>query len=89
MALVLLAEDEALIRLSTEGDLQEAGHETISAATVEEARAVIASDRQLDALVTDISLLDDESGGLHLGQYLHEVRPGTPVLYTSAHQLDG
>lgn len=83
MAVVLIVEDEAQVRMLAEGILQEFGYETRSAATMTEAHAIIASDDKLDVLFVDIALMDNHDAGLELAQAAVKLRPDLPVIYTT------
>ena|SRR5487761_1281680 len=68
--------------------MEEQGYETVSAATVAEAEAIINDkDQDIDLLFTDIELGKDKEGGVTLAKLFAEARPGTPVLYTSGRTL--
>ena len=54
MAVVLIVEDEEQVRLLAESYLQEQGHQTVSAATAEEALAALEATERVDLLFTDI-----------------------------------
>ena len=56
MAVVLVVEDENLIRALAEMILQEAKHQTVSASNSEEALSLLQSDRTIDVLFTDLAL---------------------------------
>ena len=83
MAVILIVEDETQVRMLAESILQEAGHETRSAGTIVEAKAIFETDEKIDLLFTDIILMDEHDAGLGLGQVFTEKRPGLPVLYTT------
>ena len=83
MATILLVEDEPPLLVLAEFVLQDAGYETVSAATLAEAQAMIHSDKNIDLVFTDITLLDAQEGGLQIGEFVRQARPGTPVLYTT------
>jgi DNA-binding NtrC family response regulator len=83
MAIVLLVEDEPPLLILAESVLQEAGYETLSAATLAEAQAMIHSDKKIDLVFTDITLGDVAEAGLQIGQFIRQARNGTPVLYTT------
>jgi DNA-binding NtrC family response regulator len=83
MAIILIVEDEEQIRILAESILQEHGHQTLSAATMDQAVALLESDQQIDILFTDIGLDDDREAGLRLARRAVELRPGLPVLYTT------
>ena len=83
MAVVLIVEDEAQVRVLAESILQEAGHETRSAGTTAEAQATLRSDERIDLLFVDMTLLDGHEAGLELAKVATEVRPSLPVIYTT------
>ena len=76
-------DNEAPLLILAESVLKGAGYETVTAATLAEAQAIISSDQKLDVVVTDITLNEDLEGGLQIGQFVRQLRPGTPVLYTT------
>jgi DNA-binding NtrC family response regulator len=88
MAIVLVVDDEEQVRVLAESILQDLGHETLSAATVDQALALIRTKQSIDLLFTDINLADDVEGGLvhpglELAQQALELRPDLHVLYTT------
>jgi DNA-binding NtrC family response regulator len=83
VAVVLIVEDDEQVRLLAESILQDAGHETRSAATITEAQAVIESDENVDALFVDVTLPDHHEAGLQLAEAAAKTRPGLPVVYTT------
>jgi len=83
MARVIIVEDEAQVLLLAESVLQQAGHDTLSAATVAEAQAVINGDGPMDLVFTDVQLGNHVEGRITIGKLVGQTRPGTPVLYTS------
>src|SRR5579871_1762031 len=88
MAKVLVVEDEAMVLVLAESVIQSAGYETISAASLSEAEALVSSlDGHLDLVFTDISLGDDTEGGVQIGHLIRQQHPATPVLYTSGRNL--
>jgi DNA-binding NtrC family response regulator len=84
---VLIVEDEAQVLMLAESILQGAGYETITAATVAEALAIIEGDQRVDLLFTDLGLGDDAEAGLAVGAAFAKSRPGTPVLYATGREL--
>ena len=72
---ILIVEDEAPILVLVESILQLAGYETLTAATLAEAQAVIHSDRPIDLIFTDVNLGEDHEGGLQVGQIVRQARP--------------
>ena len=83
MAVILVVEDDEQVRMLAESVLQEAGHETCSAATAAEADAVIESGKNLDLLFVDLSLLEHQEEGLDVAHAAVKVHPGLPVIYTT------
>ena len=83
MAVVLIVEDEEQVRVLAESYLQEQGHQTVSAATVEEALAALDATPHVDLLFTDIGLHRDIHAGIELANRAIERRPGLKVLYTT------
>lgn len=87
MATILIVEDETAILILVESVLQQAGYETLTAATLAEAQAIVQSDQPIDAVFTDINLADHHEGGLQIGQMVQQARAKTPVVYTSGRGL--
>jgi DNA-binding NtrC family response regulator len=87
MPTVLLVEDEVQILIFTESVLQKAGYETLTAATVAEAQAIINSDRKVDLVFLDVTLANHPEGGITIGKMVDKSRQGLPVLYTSGREL--
>ena len=83
MAVILIVEDEEQVRVLAELYLQEQGHQTVSAATAEEALAALEVAEQVDLLFTDIGLHGDLHAGLVLAKQAVERRPELKVLYTT------
>jgi CheY-like chemotaxis protein len=85
MPVVLIVEDESQVLAMAESVLQNEGYATLSAATEDEALAIVHSDQQIDLLFTDLGLTKDDPGaGLRIAQAFAERRPDVPVLYTTA-----
>jgi DNA-binding NtrC family response regulator len=83
MAAILIVEDEAQVRVLSESYLQNQGHETLSAANLEEALAVLDASKGVDLLFTDIGLQGQGQAGLTLAQRAIERHPALKVLYTT------
>jgi CheY-like chemotaxis protein len=88
MAVVLVVDDEEQVRVLAESVLRDCGHQTLSAASVNEALALIRTEQAIELLFTDINLADDaEAGlvhpGLELAQHALQLRPQLRVLYTT------
>lgn len=83
MAVVLVVEDEDLVRALAEMFLQDADHQTVSAANTEEAISLLQSNQEIDVLFTDLGIGDSLQGGIDLAVAARKLRPGLPVLYTT------
>jgi DNA-binding NtrC family response regulator len=88
MALILVVDDQAQVRVLAESILRDSGHQTLSAATVDQALALIRTEPAIELLFTGINLADDaEAGlvhpGLELAQQALRLRPKLRVLYTT------
>ncbi len=80
---VLLVEDDALIRMTTEEMLVSLGHTVIEAADAEDALAAVDGDEAVDVLMTDISL--PGLSGEQLAARLRQRLPGLPVVFASGY----
>jgi DNA-binding NtrC family response regulator len=87
MAVILVVEDEAQVLLLADSYLEQQGHTTLSAGTLEQALALIDSDKEIDVLFTDLGLGDNLQSGLELAKQAVEHRPGLKVLYTTGQTL--
>jgi two-component system cell cycle sensor histidine kinase/response regulator CckA len=83
---VLVVEDDALVRSMVRRALSEAGFRVIEAANGEEALAVVRSDSQIDAVLTDLAM--PELGGRQLARQLGEQWPDLPVVFMSGYTDD-
>ena len=83
MATVLIVEDDKQVRVFAESYLRQQGHRTISAATAEEARALLDVVDVVDVLFSEIKLRGDELAGIRLAREAARRRPGMKVLYVS------
>ena len=90
MADILVVEDDDQVRTLAITILEEAGHQTLSAASTTEAQTIIGSDGKFDVLFVDVTLLDDPSAGLEdryagldLALAAASFRPGVRVVYTT------
>ena len=83
MAVILIVEDEAFIRVIAESMIQGWGHQTLSAGDVGEALPLLRSPQHIDALFTDIRLKTAPLGGFELAHEAIKLRPKLRVLYTT------
>jgi DNA-binding NtrC family response regulator len=80
-------EDETQVRVLAEEILKEAGHDTLSAANVPEALALLRAYELITVLFADIRLHEGEPTGLELAQEAVAIRPGLRVLYTTGFDI--
>jgi DNA-binding NtrC family response regulator len=76
-------EDEEQVRVLAEAIIAELGHETLTAATAEQALALVRERPDIDILFTDIGLQQDLEAGLQLAKDISAQKPKLPVLYTT------
>lgn len=84
---VLLVEDEWLIRADMAVRLEEAGWEVVEASTGEGAVEQLHNGLAIDLLVTDIRLAGSLSGW-DVAEAAREVRPDFAVIYTSGNPVN-
>ena len=83
MAVILIVEDEVMIRSYTEQMVTDWGHITLEAGDVEEALAHLHSPQHIDALFTDIRLKAEPNGGYEVARRAILLRPQLRVLYAT------
>lgn len=81
---ILVAEDEALIRMAVADSLRDAGFTVIEAANAAEALEAVRAGPKPDVLVTDITM-PGQMDGLALATLLQRENPALSVIVTSAH----
>jgi two-component system cell cycle sensor histidine kinase/response regulator CckA len=84
MSIVLIVEDDEGVRVLTQSIVEEMGHIGLTAANPEEATALLAADRSIALLLTDLDMAGNSLAGVELAREAVQTRPGLPVLYTSA-----
>ena len=84
---ILVVEDEPQVRVLAESYLREQGHQTLTAATVDEAVAVLDRPADIDVLLVDIELFGDVHAGLNLARTAVDRRPDLDMLYISGHSV--
>jgi CheY-like chemotaxis protein len=80
---ILVVEDELLLRMELVDVLQDAGWNTLEAATGEAASAFLDQDEKIDFLLTDIRL-GGAVDGWQVAERFREIRPDGAVVYVSA-----
>jgi CheY-like chemotaxis protein len=83
MATILIVEDEREISALTQSFIEEHGHKTLSAATPDEALAILNGSEVVDALFVDIILKGDLQAGIELAKRAVEHKPNLKVLYST------
>jgi CheY-like chemotaxis protein len=83
MAIVLIVEDQEQILTLAQSFLEEQGHKTLSAATADEALAILTGSEAVDALFVDIILNGDTEAGLELAKRAVELKPRLKVVYST------
>ena len=86
---ILIVEDDAFIREFAVMMIQDWGHQTLSAGTMDEALSLLRSPQRIDALFTDIYLQTAMFGGCELAHQAIELRPSLRVLYTTGNTVTG
>jgi DNA-binding NtrC family response regulator len=87
MARILIVEDEEQVRVLAESYLREQGHQTVSAATSEEALAALSVAEGIDLLFVDIGLRGETHGGLDLAKEARQRKPDLKVLYVTGEDV--
>ena len=83
MATVLIVEDQEQILMLVQSFLEEQGHKTLSAATADEALAILTGSEAVDALFVDIILNGDMQAGIELAKRAVELKPRLKVVYST------
>ena len=87
MAVILIVEDDAMIRENAVMLVEDWGYETLSASDVDEALTLLRSSQPIDVLFTDICLKDEAQGGCTLAKQAIKLRPQLRVLYTTGNSM--
>lgn len=80
---ILIVEDEMIVRLVAEMTIRGQGYKTLSAGDVDEALEFLRSPQHISALFTDIYLKTAPLGGCALAHQAIALRPDLRVLYTT------
>ncbi|ACS60456.1 response regulator [Rhizobium leguminosarum] len=86
MAVILVVEDEPLIRFLLSDELVDAGHTVIEAASALEAIAVLGRCDHLDVMITDVDMPGGLSG-IDLMKLVRSTRPETSVWVASGRDV--
>jgi CheY-like chemotaxis protein len=85
MAVVLIAEDDALVRDVAEAMVHDSSHQTLLAGDVDEALDILRQPSAIHVLFTDIRLKDAIYGGCDLAHRARELRPDIKILYATGY----
>ena len=83
-AVILIAEDEALVRFALSDCLADRGFRVLEAGTATEAIDVLESEPEIDLVFSDIRM-PGPIDGIDLARWVHANRPGLAVVLTSGH----
>jgi CheY-like chemotaxis protein len=87
VVVVLVVEDEFLIRWNIADHLRQAGYTVVETESGEEAMTMCNSDMSIDIVFTDIHLIGPASGW-DVAECVRADRPNVSVLYTSGKSID-
>ena len=79
---VLVAEDEILVRQLSVSELEEAGYRVIEAGTAKQALAILEAGAPIDVLFTDVNM-PGEIDGIGLARLVHRRWPDVGLIVTS------
>ncbi|HEX5935411.1 MAG TPA: response regulator, partial [Pseudorhizobium sp.] len=79
---VLVVEDEPLIRFTTLDALEEVGHVVLEAANADEALVLLRNRTDVDIVFTDVNMAGSMDG-IQLAQRVRALRPHTGIIITS------
>ncbi len=79
---LLVVEDDFLVRLTLVDALSDGGFEVLEAADAQEALALLCDHAEISAMLTDINL-PGGADGFALARAARVIRPGLPVVYAS------
>lgn len=81
---VLVVEDEPIIRLDIAEELRRLGHQVIETVNADEAMTVLRSTARIDVVVTDVRM-PGKLDGLDLARTVRQERPGVLIVVMSGH----
>src|SRR5690242_6978400 len=87
LGVVLLVEDESLVRVAIADALRNAGWDVLEASSGEKAVLLLQSGQQIDVVFTDIQLAGSLSGW-DVAEEGRFARSALPVIYTSGNSVD-
>lgn len=87
MAVILIVEDDTLIRLTAQMFIEDLGHGSLLASDLAGALLHLSAPHRIDALFVDIRLHALAFGGYDVANKAIAIRPDLRVLYTSGSSL--
>ncbi|RWX78397.1 response regulator [Neorhizobium lilium] len=81
-AIILIVEDDPLIRFSTLDALEEVGHTVLEAGNADEAMVLFRGRADIDIIFTDVNM-EGSMDGLRLAQRIKAIRPSIGIVITS------
>jgi len=81
---VLVVEDDAAVRTTTSGMLEDLGYSVLSAETASSALKLIGANPRIDLVFSDV-VMPDGMSGVELAHQIGSLRPDLPVLLTSGY----
>lgn len=81
---ILLVDDDVLVRFSTAEILRDEGHVVLEAVNASEALEIIETGHPLDLVLSDVRM-PGQMDGLALTQVIRTLRPALPVVLVSSH----
>jgi CheY-like chemotaxis protein len=85
--IVLIVEDEALVRYAVAQELRAAGYEVLESSTAEDAIARLAAGLRIDVVFTDIQLAGRLTGW-DVAEQFRAADPDVPIIYASGNAAD-
>ena len=87
MTTILIVEDEEQVRVLAESYLRDQGHQTLSAATTEQALALLDGQDNIDVLFVVMELDEGRQEGLDLARQAVARKPELKVLYATNQEV--
>lgn len=79
---VLIVEDEPLIRFATLDALEDVGHEALEAGNADEAMVIFRMRQDIDIVFTDVNMAGSMDG-IQFANRVRAIRPGIGIIITS------
>lgn len=86
---VVVSEDELLLRMFTADFLDEAGYKVFEAANADEALVILKVQPDVQALVTDVEMPHGSINGFELARRVYQQSPGVAIVIVSGRERPG